>query len=81
MTNSQFPPLPTCAWRQRSGGGERAGAPFAVAAARALGTVVGADWEAEYRDAMRHRQAAVADSRLIRLAPLTTGAAFNDPED
>lgn len=32
--------------------GERAGAPFAVAAARALGTVVGADWEAEYRDAM-----------------------------
>ena len=31
---------------------ERAGAPFAVAAARALGTVVGADWEAEYRDAM-----------------------------
>ena len=27
-------------------------APFAVAAARALGTVVGADWEAEYRDAM-----------------------------
>ena len=34
-----------------------------------------------YREAMRHRQAAVADSRLIRLAPLTTGAAFNDPDD
>lgn len=32
--------------------GERAGAPFAVRAARALGSVVGADWEAEYRDAM-----------------------------
>ena len=32
--------------------GERAGAPFAVSAARALETVVGADWEAEYRDAM-----------------------------
>ena len=38
-------------------------------------------FDPEYRDAMRHRQAAVADSRLIRLAPLTTGAAFNDPED
>ena len=32
--------------------GERAGAPFAVSAARALETVVGADWETEYRDAM-----------------------------
>ena len=32
--------------------GERAGAPFAVRAARALGSIVGDDWEAEYRDAM-----------------------------
>ena len=29
-----------------------------------------------YREAVKHRQAAVADSRLIRLAPLASGAAF-----
>ena len=30
----------------------------------------------QYRDAVVHRQAAVADSRLIRLAPLPAGDAF-----
>lgn len=30
-----------------------------------------------YREAMQHRQAAVADSRLIRLAPKATGSNFN----
>jgi uncharacterized protein (DUF1330 family) len=29
-----------------------------------------------YREAVKHRQAAVADSRLIRLAPLEPGGAF-----
>jgi uncharacterized protein (DUF1330 family) len=29
-----------------------------------------------YREAVKHRQAAVADSRLIRLGPNATGAAF-----
>jgi uncharacterized protein (DUF1330 family) len=29
-----------------------------------------------YREAVRHRQAAVADSRLIRLAPLSPGRGF-----
>lgn len=29
-----------------------------------------------YREAVKHRQAAVEDSRLIRLAPLSTGAFF-----
>ncbi len=29
-----------------------------------------------YREAVKHRQAAVADSRLIRLEPLTPGADF-----
>jgi uncharacterized protein (DUF1330 family) len=29
-----------------------------------------------YREAVKHRQAAVADSRLIRLAPGSTGAGF-----
>ena len=29
-----------------------------------------------YRDAVKHRQAAVEDSRLIRLAPATGGAGF-----
>jgi uncharacterized protein (DUF1330 family) len=29
-----------------------------------------------YREAVKHRQAAVADSRLIRLAPLASGAGF-----
>ncbi len=32
--------------------------------------------DAEYRVAMPHRQAAVSDSRLIRLAPLPVGADF-----
>ena len=31
------------------------------------------------RQAMRHRQAATADSRLVRLAPLPPGAGFADP--
>ena len=31
-----------------------------------------------YREAVKHRQAAVADSRLIRLAPSSAGATFGD---
>lgn len=31
-----------------------------------------------YREAVRHRQAAVADSRLIRLAPATPGSVFGE---
>jgi uncharacterized protein (DUF1330 family) len=31
-----------------------------------------------YREAVKHRQAAVADSRLIRLAPATPGALFGE---
>ncbi|HBT42760.1 MAG TPA: DUF1330 domain-containing protein [Rhodospirillaceae bacterium] len=38
-------------------------------------------FDPQYRTAMRHRQAAVADSRLIRLNPLAHGTTFNDPED
>jgi uncharacterized protein (DUF1330 family) len=29
-----------------------------------------------YREAVKHRQAAVSDSRLVRLAPLESGASF-----
>ena len=32
-----------------------------------------------YREAVKHRQAAVADSRLIRLAPLKPGNNFGEP--
>ncbi|MDE2355913.1 MAG: DUF1330 domain-containing protein [Alphaproteobacteria bacterium] len=32
----------------------------------------------EYREHVKHRTAAVADSRLIRLAPLTPGAGFGE---
>lgn len=32
----------------------------------------------EYRQAVKHRQAAVADSRLIRMAPLTRGEGFGE---
>lgn len=32
-----------------------------------------------YREAVKHRQAAVADSRLIRLAPRPAGEGFADP--
>ena len=32
--------------------------------------------DGNYREAVKHRQAAVADSRLIRLAPRDAGAAF-----
>jgi hypothetical protein len=31
-----------------------------------------------YREAVKHRQAAVADSRLIRLAPATPGPLFGE---
>lgn len=31
-----------------------------------------------YREAVKHRQAAVADSRLIRLAPLQPGSTFGE---
>lgn len=34
-----------------------------------------------YREAVKHRQAAVADSRLIRLAPLAIGAGFGEMPD
>jgi hypothetical protein len=33
-----------------------------------------------YREAVKHRQAAVADSRLIRLAPAIPGAVFGEAE-
>jgi uncharacterized protein (DUF1330 family) len=33
-----------------------------------------------YREAVKHRQAAVADSRLIRLAPAISGAIFGEAE-
>src|SRR3984957_14853954 len=33
-----------------------------------------------YRQAVKHRQAAVADSRLIRLAPAISGAVFGEAE-
>ena len=33
-----------------------------------------------YREAVKHRQAAVADSRLIRLAPATPGPLFGEEE-
>lgn len=32
----------------------------------------------DYREAVKHRQAAVADSRLIRMAPLTPGEGFGE---
>lgn len=32
-----------------------------------------------YREAVKHRQAAVADSRLIRLAPRAPGKGFGEP--
>ena len=32
-----------------------------------------------YREAVKHRQAAVEDSRLIRLAPLAPGKNFGEP--
>jgi len=35
--------------------------------------------DADYRAAMAHRQAAVLDSRLIRMKPMMVGAAFGDP--
>jgi uncharacterized protein (DUF1330 family) len=35
--------------------------------------------DAVYREAVKHRQAAVADSRLIRLAPRPAGEGFADP--
>lgn len=33
-----------------------------------------------YREAVKHRQAAVEDSRLIRLGPLTAGGSFSGAE-
>jgi uncharacterized protein (DUF1330 family) len=35
--------------------------------------------EPAYRLAMEHRQAAIADSRLVRLAPMASGSGFADP--
>ena len=34
--------------------------------------------DTDYREAVKHRQAAVADSRLIRMAPLTPGTGFGE---
>ncbi len=34
--------------------------------------------DAEYREAVKHRQAAVADSRLVRMAPSSAGADFGE---
>jgi uncharacterized protein (DUF1330 family) len=34
----------------------------------------------DYREAVKHRQAAVEDSRLIRLAPADTGSGFGAPD-
>ena len=34
--------------------------------------------DTEYREAVKHRQAAVADSRLIRLAPVAAGPGFGE---
>lgn len=34
--------------------------------------------DTEYRRAMEHRQAAVSDSRLVRMGPLDTGGNFGD---
>lgn len=34
--------------------------------------------DSEYREHVKHRQAAVLDSRLIRLKPLTPGASFGE---
>jgi uncharacterized protein (DUF1330 family) len=34
-----------------------------------------------YREAVKHRQAAVEDSRLIRLQPATPGARFGESAD
>jgi uncharacterized protein (DUF1330 family) len=31
-----------------------------------------------YREAVKHRQAAVADSRLVRMKPLPSGAGFGE---
>jgi hypothetical protein len=33
-----------------------------------------------YREAVKHRQAAVEDSRLIRMAPLKPGAVFGEAD-
>jgi uncharacterized protein (DUF1330 family) len=33
-----------------------------------------------YREAVKHRQAAVAESRLIRLAPAALGGTFDEPD-
>jgi hypothetical protein len=34
-----------------------------------------------YREAVKHRQAAVEDSRLIRTAPMQTGTTFGEIPD
>jgi len=44
-----------------------------------VGAFTGMVFDPVYRAAMRHRQAAVADSRLIRLAPMSAGDTFADP--
>ena len=42
------------------------------------GTFLAMITDPAYREHVKHRQAAVADSRLIRLAPLTPGAGFGE---
>jgi uncharacterized protein (DUF1330 family) len=47
-----------------------------VAEYPSVGAFVGMLRDPVYREAVKHRQAAVADSRLIRLRPLPSGAHF-----
>lgn len=49
-----------------------------VAEYPSVGAFVAMIKDPDYRQAMVHRQAAVADSRLIRTAPLTVGDGFTD---
>jgi len=44
-----------------------------------VGTFVEMIRDPEYREAMVHRQVAVADSRLVRLQPMDSGGNFGDP--
>ncbi len=37
-------------------------------------------YDPDYRAAMAHRQAGVADSRLVRMAPMDAGSNFGDPQ-
>lgn len=58
--------------------GERWDACF-IAEYPSVGAFVAMVKDPVYREAVKHRQAAVADSRLIRLAPAGAGAGFAAP--